>query len=155
LLSDSTQSSRAPGAALTTTFALTPVKMGGTVSIALWGTVLGVLSAGVLGETLGGRGALRIMADLYLSQGSVVCAYIGEIFPTRAWPRGQSIGSSAHWITNGLIAAVVPMVAAHSNAYAFVFNSAKMALQFALVLLLFPETKGVTLEQLQVNIGIW
>ena len=52
--------------ALTATFSLSPAKLGTTVSIALWGTVLGALGAGVLGEKLGGRGALRIMGALYL-----------------------------------------------------------------------------------------
>jgi len=87
------------------------------------------------------------------SQGSVIWVYISEIFPTRVRSRGQSIGSSAHWITNGLIAAIFPSVAARSNAYPFIFFSAMMALQFLLVLFFFPETRGATLEQLQVKLG--
>jgi MFS transporter, SP family, arabinose:H+ symporter len=53
--------------ALTSAFALTPARLGITVSIALWGTVIGALTAGIPGEWLGGRGALRIMAALYLT----------------------------------------------------------------------------------------
>src|ERR1700722_936682 len=52
--------------ALTEVFSLTPRALGFTVSIALWGTVIGSLSAGLLGQRLGGRNALRIMAVLYL-----------------------------------------------------------------------------------------
>src|ERR1700723_1210786 len=52
--------------ALTEVFGLSPGALGFTVSIALWGTVVGSLSAGLLGQRLGGRNALRIMAVLYL-----------------------------------------------------------------------------------------
>src|ERR1700721_4862005 len=52
--------------ALTEVFSLTPRALGLTVSIALWGTVIGSLSAGLLGQRVGGRNALRIMAVLYL-----------------------------------------------------------------------------------------
>jgi SP family arabinose:H+ symporter-like MFS transporter len=45
-----------------------------TVSIALWGTVVGALSAGVIGQRLGGRNALRIMAVLYIVS-SLGCAF--------------------------------------------------------------------------------
>jgi SP family arabinose:H+ symporter-like MFS transporter len=88
------------------------------------------------------------------SQGSVVWVYISEIFPTRVRSRGQSIGSSAHWVTNALIAAVFPAIAAHSTAIPFIFFAAMMALQFLLVLLVFPETKGATLEQIQARLKI-
>jgi len=37
-----------------------------TVSIALWGTVVGCLIAGVMGQQMGGRNALRIMAMMYI-----------------------------------------------------------------------------------------
>ena len=88
------------------------------------------------------------------SQGSVVWVYISEIFPTRVRSRGQSIGSSAHWVTNAAIAFIFPTVAAHSTAYPFIFFSAMMALQFFLVLFAFPETKGATLEQIQARLKI-
>jgi SP family arabinose:H+ symporter-like MFS transporter len=47
-------------------FGLSAKALGFTVSIALWGTVVGSLCAGLLGQKLGGRNALRIMAVLYL-----------------------------------------------------------------------------------------
>jgi MFS transporter, SP family, arabinose:H+ symporter len=55
-------------------FDLSPRAEGFTVSIALWGTVIGALSAGVIGQRLGGRNALRIMAVLYIVS-SVGCAF--------------------------------------------------------------------------------
>ena len=88
------------------------------------------------------------------SQGSVIWVYISEIFPSRVRSRGQSIGSSAHWITNAIIAAVFPTLAAKSAAIPFYFFAAMMGLQFLVVLFVFPETKGASLEQIQVNFGI-
>ncbi len=58
--------------ALTHAFDLSAAQLGFTVSIALWGTVLGAMTSGLLGEKLGGRGALRIMAALYVLSASAV-----------------------------------------------------------------------------------
>jgi len=51
--------------ALTLVFHLNPTELGATVAIAVWGAVLGAMTSGVLGERIGGRKALRIMAALY------------------------------------------------------------------------------------------
>ncbi len=88
------------------------------------------------------------------SQGAVVWVYISEIFPTRVRSKGQSIGSSAHWIMNAVIAAAFPVVAARSNSYPFIFFAAMTALQFFIVLFFLPETRGATLEQIQAKLGI-
>src|SRR6201984_3309118 len=50
---------------LTVTFSLTPFTLGLTVFMGLVGTVIGAMSAGVIGQRIGGREALRIMAVLY------------------------------------------------------------------------------------------
>ncbi|MGB7750393.1 MAG: sugar porter family MFS transporter [Candidatus Acidiferrales bacterium] len=54
-------------------FNLSDWSLGITVSIALWGTVVGALTAGSLGQRLGGRNALRLMAVLYIIS-SLGCA---------------------------------------------------------------------------------
>jgi MFS transporter, SP family, arabinose:H+ symporter len=84
-----------------------------------------------------------------LSQGAVIWVYLSEIFPNRVRSKGQSLGSSTHWIMNALISGVFPLLAARSQAYPFVFFAAMVALQFFVVLAFFPETKGITLEQMQ------
>ena len=50
---------------LTVVYHLTSFTLGLTVSIGLVGTVIGAMSAGVVGQRIGGREALRIMAVLY------------------------------------------------------------------------------------------
>src|SRR5579875_3565796 len=53
-------------AGLTRSFALTPASLGVTVAIALIGTVIGSLVAGIPGDRYGRRDSLRVMAVLYL-----------------------------------------------------------------------------------------
>ena len=89
-----------------------------------------------------------------ISQGSVIWVYIAEVFPNRVRSKGQSIGCSAHWISAALITLYFPRISAHSTAAPFAFFAAMMAVQFILVLLVFPETRGITLEQLQHKLGI-
>jgi SP family arabinose:H+ symporter-like MFS transporter len=86
--------------------------------------------------------------------GAVIWVYIGEIFPNTVRSKGQSLGSSSHWIMNALISALFPVVAKTSGAYPFVFFAAMMVLQFFVVLLFYPETKGFTLEEMQHRLSI-
>ncbi len=59
---------------LTQTYALSPGLLGFTVSVALWGTVVGSLLAGIPGDRYGRRDSLRIMAVLYLIS-ALGCAF--------------------------------------------------------------------------------
>src|SRR6266700_4858693 len=43
------------------------------------------------------------IAFFAVSQGAVIWVYLSEVFPTRVRAKGQSLGSSSHWIMNGLI----------------------------------------------------
>lgn len=88
------------------------------------------------------------IASFAFSQGAVIWVYISEIFPTLVRAKGQSLGSFTHWILNAAIAGVFPVVAASSHAMPFVFFAAMMLAQFVIVLILFPETKGVPLEEI-------
>ncbi|HUJ33466.1 MAG TPA: sugar porter family MFS transporter [Candidatus Acidoferrum sp.] len=94
------------------------------------------------------------IACFAVSQGAVIWVYIGEVFPNRVRAKGQSLGSSAHWIMNALISLTFPQLAAASHGYPFVFFAAMTALQFLVVLFFYPETKGITLEQMQHKLGI-
>lgn len=89
-----------------------------------------------------------------ISQGAVIWVYIGEVFPNRVRAKGQSLGSSSHWIMNASISWIFSVLFAVSHSVPFVFFAAMMAVQFFVVLFFYPETKGVTLEQLQHRLGI-
>jgi MFS transporter, SP family, arabinose:H+ symporter len=92
---------------------------------------------------------IGFIAAFAFSQGSVIWVYISEVFPTSVRAKGQSLGSSTHWIMNALISGVFPVVAAWSKAAPFVFFSAMMALQFWIVFFFYPETKNVVLEDME------
>jgi MFS transporter, SP family, arabinose:H+ symporter len=89
-----------------------------------------------------------------ISQGAVIWVYIAEVFPSRVRSKGQSVGSSSHWIMNAIIAGMFPLVAADSHWLPFVFFAAMMILQYFVVLVAFPETKGRSLEAIQAGLGI-
>jgi sugar porter (SP) family MFS transporter len=92
---------------------------------------------------------IGFIAAFAFSQGSVIWVYISEVFPTTVRAKGQSLGSSTHWIMNALISWAFPIVAASSKAAPFVFFSAMMALQFFVVFFFYPETKNIGLEDMQ------
>ena len=94
------------------------------------------------------------IASFGFSQGAVIWVYLSEVFPTRVRAKGQSLGSFTHWLMNALISGTFPRLAAASSSAPFMFFSAMMALQFFVVLFTYPETKGVTLEQMQKKMGI-
>jgi len=94
------------------------------------------------------------IAFFAFSQGAVIWVYIGEVFPNQVRAKGQSLGSFSHWFMNGVISLIFPLMAASSGAYPFVFFSAMMVLQFLVVVFFYPETKGVSLEEMQRKLGI-
>jgi sugar transport protein len=94
------------------------------------------------------------IAFFAFSQGAVIWVFISEVFPNRVRAKGQSLGSFSHWFMNALISGIFPLLAASSGGYPFVFFSLMMGLQFFVVLFVYPETKGVTLEQMQKKLGI-
>jgi SP family arabinose:H+ symporter-like MFS transporter len=89
------------------------------------------------------------IASFAFSQGAVIWVYLSEVFPNSVRAKGQSLGSFSHWFMNALISGIFPLMAARSGGYPFVFFSAMMVLQFFVVLFVYPETKGITLEKMQ------
>ncbi len=104
------------------------------------------------------RGALLWLLVGYIfffaiSQGAVIWVYISEVFPTRVRAKGQSLGSGSHWVANAAISFAFPVIARHSSGAPFAFFSVMMVVQFFVVWFIYPETKGVSLEQLQRQLG--
>ncbi len=94
------------------------------------------------------------IASFAFSQGSVIWVYISEVFPNRVRAKGQSLGSLSHWLMNAAISFAFPALAARSKSIPFMFFSAMMVLQFFVVLLVYPETKGLTLEEMQKKLHV-
>jgi hypothetical protein len=93
------------------------------------------------------------IAFFAFSQGAVIWVYLSEVFPTRVRAKGQSLGSFTHWIMNAAISWAFPIFAAHSKSIPFAFFSAMMLIQFFIVLFIYPETKGVTLEDMEAKLA--
>jgi MFS transporter, SP family, arabinose:H+ symporter len=90
-----------------------------------------------------------------IGQGAVIWVFISEIFPNRHRAEGQALGSFTHWIFAALLTTFFPkMVTAFPPGYVFSFFAGMMVLQLIWVKTVVPETKGVSLEQIQKQLGI-
>ncbi|MDB5131696.1 MAG: transporter [Mucilaginibacter sp.] len=89
------------------------------------------------------------IAFFAFSQGAVIWVFISEIFPNQVRAKGQTLGSSTHWIMAALIAFCFPFFAEKlGGATTFFFFGSMMVLQLIFVWRYMPETKGKSLEQL-------
>ncbi len=82
--------------ALTVLYHLTPALLGVTVASALWGTVLGAMTGGVMGDRLGRRDGLRLIAVLYVVS-ALGCAFAWGWYSLVAFRiiGGVAIGASS------------------------------------------------------------
>jgi hypothetical protein len=83
----------------------------------------------------------------------VIWVYLSEIFPDRVRAQGQSLGSSTHWVMNAIVSAAFPVIATQSQSGPFFVFFVMVILQLVAVLLFFPETSGVRLEDIQRKLG--
>jgi MFS family permease len=92
------------------------------------------------------------IASFAFSQGAVIWVYLSEVFPTRVRAQGQSLGSFTHWAMNAAISFAFPILAKYSRGLPFVVFAVMMVVQFVVVLTVYPETKGFTLEEMESKI---
>ncbi|MGJ8695520.1 MAG: sugar porter family MFS transporter [Verrucomicrobiaceae bacterium] len=89
-----------------------------------------------------------------IGQGAVIWVFISEIFPNRARAFGQSFGSGTHWLFAALLTLLFPMaVAAFSPTALFAFFCFMMILHLLWVHFMVPETKGISLEDMEETLG--
>lgn len=94
------------------------------------------------------------IASHAFGQGAVIWVFISEIFPNKVRARGQALGSFTHWFMAAAISWTFPMIAAKSGGHAFAFYALCMVGQLIWVLKIMPETKGISLEKIQKELGI-
>lgn len=93
------------------------------------------------------------IAFFAFSQGAVIWVFISEIFPNKVRAKGQTLGSSTHWVMAALVAFYFPYFAETlGGAVTFSFFGAMMVLQLLFVWRFMPETKGKSLESIGDNI---
>jgi len=99
-------------------------------------------------------GLLVFIASHAVGQGAVIWVFLSEIFPNRVRARGQALGTFTHWFMAAIISWTFPMIAEVSGGHTFAFYAVCMVGQLLWVLYVMPETKGISLEQIQKKLGI-
>ncbi|EHQ30668.1 sugar porter family MFS transporter [Mucilaginibacter paludis] len=90
------------------------------------------------------------IAFFAFSQGAVIWVFISEIFPNQVRAKGQTLGSSTHWVMAAIIAFSFPYLAEKlGGAVTFSFFGTMMICQLIFVWKFMPETKGKSLEQIE------
>lgn len=88
-----------------------------------------------------------------VGQGAVIWVFISEIFPNQARDFGMAWGSGTHWVFAAIITMItLPVLKTFSASVVFGFFAFCMVLQLLFVYFMMPETKGVSLEELQEQI---
>ena len=87
-----------------------------------------------------------------IGQGAIIWVFISEIFPNHLRSYGQAFGTSVHWVLAAIIPAMMPFLMNPSvlgPAAVFAIFASFMVLQLLFVIFYMPETKGISLEDLQ------
>ena len=88
-----------------------------------------------------------------IGQGTVIWVFISEIFPNHLRNSGQAFGTSVHWILAAVIPSFVPVLFSSIGAgIVFLIFALFMMLQLVFVHFMMPETRGVSLEELNKNL---
>ena len=121
-----------------------------SLSLVAWAFYTGA-SAGILLSFL-----LLFIASHAVGQGAVIWVFISEIFPNKVRASGQSFGASTHWVFAAIITLITPLFLDKDDGIfkdnpwpIFAFFAFMMVLQLIWVLTKVPETKGVSLEELE------
>lgn len=140
----------------------------GRKTLMLWGSFGYIISLCMVGYAFySGAGGTFLLTFICLfiashaiGQGAVIWVFISEIFPTKVRAFGQSFGSGTHWVFAALITAITPFFLDSKDGIfkdnpwpIFVFFAGCMLLQLIWVLFQMPETKGKTLEELQIELS--
>jgi len=97
---------------------------------------------------------MGIVGSHAYSQGAVVWVVINELLPNAVRASGSAAACFLIWLLCIGVSWTFPVVASNSGGPAFAFFALVMLVQFVLVLKYLPETKGVSLEQLQQRLGV-
>ena len=93
------------------------------------------------------------IASHAIGQGAVIWVFIAEIFPNHLRASGQSFGSSVHWVLAAIIPSLVPtLISTIGAGNLFVFFAVMMVFQLLFVIFMMPETKGISLENINENL---
>lgn len=102
---------------------------------------------------------LLFIASHAVGQGAVIWVFISEIFPNHLRAKGQSFGASVHWVFAALITLITPIFLDEENGLfkdnpwpIFAFFASMMVGQLLWVVFVMPETKNLSLEDLEAKL---
>jgi len=78
---------------------------------------------------------------------------VAEVFPLGVRAKGISIGASSNWLNNFAIGQATPDMIKHMNYGTFIFFGIMCFLAAAFIFFMVPETKGLTLEEMDEVFG--
>jgi len=83
------------------------------------------------------------------------CAWIvvAEIWPLSNRPHGIALGASSNWMNNFIVGQVTPDMLTHLKYGTYIFFGLFTAMGAAFIFFFFPETKGLTLEEMDILFG--
>jgi len=83
------------------------------------------------------------------------CAWIviAEIWPMSNRPYGIALGASSNWMNNFIVGQVTPDMLTHLRYGTYIFFGIFTAMGAAFIFFFFPETKGVSLEEMDTLFG--
>ena len=95
------------------------------------------------------------IAAFAASLGSVICVYLSEIVPNSIRGKGESLSGGVAMTLGGILTMLIPVGFERIGYFGtYSIFAACMGISFFIVLFYFPETKGVTLEEMQYRLGI-
>jgi sugar porter (SP) family MFS transporter len=93
---------------------------------------------------------IGFIAFFSFSQGAVIWVFLSEIFPNKIRAKGQALASLVVWVANAVIGLLFPIaLTTLGGGTIFLFFAVMMIPFFLFVSRMMPETKGVSLEQLE------
>ena len=93
---------------------------------------------------------LSFIASHAVGQGAVIWVFISEIFPNSVRAAGQAWGTGTHWVFAAFITMLGEVVIENFPGWMiFAVFAAFMVLQLLFTHFMMPETKGISLEELQ------
>ncbi|OAD81313.1 hypothetical protein PHYBLDRAFT_57794 [Phycomyces blakesleeanus NRRL 1555(-)] len=135
----------------------------GRRKIMLWGLVTqtitlvcigGCQKAGFDGYSAGGNAAAAFTMLYNFVFGaswlSMAWLYPAEIFSTGLRAKGNSLSTAANWLGNFVVAMIAPILFEHLSYWTYILFAAFNIVFIPMVYFWFPETKGLSLEQIEI-----
>ncbi|HXX64119.1 MAG TPA: sugar porter family MFS transporter [Bacteroidota bacterium] len=118
--------------------------------LSLAGTALHYYNGELIGNGAMVGFVLAYVAFFAFSVGAVIWVFFSEIFPNKIRSEGQALASFMDWVVNAIIGLLFPIaLTAFGGGGVFMFFAVIMIPFFFFVWKVMPETKGISLEELE------